>query len=105
MYRASAPSTAIFIEGFPAQRRCRWIGANRLMFSTDYPHWRFHNPARGFKVDLSKEDRAAILRHRELCCPWHGREFHIQTGLSWSEPSKLRGKTYPATVERGGQFY
>jgi hypothetical protein len=28
---------------------------------TDYPHWHFHNPARPFKVDLSKEDRAAIL--------------------------------------------
>ena len=61
MCQAATPSTAIFIEGFPAQRRCRWIGANRLMFSTDYPHWQFDNPARPFRVDLSKEGRAAIL--------------------------------------------
>jgi len=59
--RAATPSIAIFIEGFPAQRRCCWNGASRLMFSADYPHWHFDNPARPFKVDLSKEDRAAIL--------------------------------------------
>lgn len=66
MYRASAPSTAIFIEGLPAQRRSRWIGANRLMFSTDYPHWHFDNKARAFEIDVSKEDRAAILRENAV---------------------------------------
>jgi predicted TIM-barrel fold metal-dependent hydrolase len=40
----------------------RWIGSDRLMFSTDYPHWDFDDPSRAFKIELSGEDRKAILR-------------------------------------------
>jgi predicted TIM-barrel fold metal-dependent hydrolase len=32
------------------------------MFSTDYPHWDFDDPSRAFKIELSREDRKAILR-------------------------------------------
>jgi len=44
----------------------RWIGPDRLMFSTDYPHWDFDDPARAFKVELSPEDRKAIFRENAV---------------------------------------
>jgi len=40
----------------------RWMGAGRLMFSTDYPHWDFDDPARTFNYGLSEKDREAIFR-------------------------------------------
>lgn len=40
----------------------RWIGSDRLMFATDYPHWDYDDPQRAFKIDLSGEDRKAIFR-------------------------------------------
>lgn len=40
----------------------RWIGADRLMFSTDYPHWDFDDPKTAFKVRLPIEQQNAIFR-------------------------------------------
>jgi uncharacterized protein len=40
----------------------RWIGADRLMFSTDYPHWDFDDPQRAFKTEIPAECRKAIFR-------------------------------------------
>jgi nitrite reductase/ring-hydroxylating ferredoxin subunit len=34
-----------------------------------------------------------------LTCPWHGWEFHVRTGQSWCEPSRLRVRRYEVTVE------
>ena len=39
----------------------RWIGADRLMFSTDYPHWDYDDPASAFKVKLSEEQKRLIF--------------------------------------------
>ncbi|MBF9044209.1 amidohydrolase family protein [Rhodobacterales bacterium HKCCE4037] len=39
-----------------------WIGVDRLMFSTDYPHWDFDHPERTFRVGLSEVDMTAIMR-------------------------------------------
>ena len=39
-----------------------------------------------------------------LRCPWHGWEFDIRTGQSWCDPSRLRVKTYPVSVEAGGEL-
>ena len=39
----------------------RWIGVDRLLFSTDYPHWDFDDPRYAFKVKLPKADQEAIF--------------------------------------------
>jgi nitrite reductase/ring-hydroxylating ferredoxin subunit len=33
-------------------------------------------------------------------CPWHGWEYDLKTGQSWSGPSRVR--TFPVSVEPGG---
>lgn len=40
----------------------KWIGADRLLFATDYPHWDFDGPRWAFKVKLSATDERAIFR-------------------------------------------
>jgi len=40
----------------------QWVGFDRLMFSTDYPHWDFDDPHRAFKVQLSEQQRAQMFR-------------------------------------------
>jgi len=37
-----------------------WVGADRLLFASDYPHWDFDDPAEAFPVALSSELRQAI---------------------------------------------
>lgn len=38
-----------------------WMGIDRLMFSTDYPHWDFDDPAYAFKVPLEPAEREAVF--------------------------------------------
>src|ERR1700709_748267 len=38
-----------------------WIGADRLLFSSDYPHWDFDHPRFAFKTPLSETERAKIF--------------------------------------------
>jgi uncharacterized protein len=40
----------------------KWIGWDRLMFSTDYPHWDFDDPRQAFKTRLTEEQKAKIFR-------------------------------------------
>ncbi|MDA8052307.1 MAG: amidohydrolase family protein [Rhodospirillales bacterium] len=37
-----------------------WIGTDRLLFASDYPHWDFDDPAQAFPVALSPEVRESI---------------------------------------------
>ena len=39
-----------------------WVGWDRLMFSTDYPHWDFDHPAQTFKFKLSEAQKAMLFR-------------------------------------------
>jgi predicted TIM-barrel fold metal-dependent hydrolase len=41
----------------------KWIGWDRIMFSTDYPHWDFDDPAQVFnKLKLTAKQRAMLFR-------------------------------------------
>jgi hypothetical protein len=39
-----------------------WIGWDRLLFSTDYPHWDFDDPRHALKLKMTDAQRAMILR-------------------------------------------
>jgi predicted TIM-barrel fold metal-dependent hydrolase len=45
-----------------------WIGADRLVFATDYPHWDMDDPRYAFKTPLDEADQRRILAEnaREL---------------------------------------
>ncbi len=36
-----------------------------------------------------------------LRCPWHGWEFDVRTGQSYSDPERIRTRAYPVEVEPG----
>lgn len=38
-----------------------WLGWDRLMFSSDYPHWDFDDPRYAFKMPLSDEERRKVF--------------------------------------------
>ena len=39
-----------------------WLGWDRLMFSTDYPHWDFDDPRQAFKTRLTDEQKTKVYR-------------------------------------------
>jgi len=39
-----------------------WIGWDRIMYSSDYPHWDYDDPGRAIKCRLDENQRRAILR-------------------------------------------
>ena len=38
-----------------------WIGADRLLFASDYPHWDFDDPFRAFPAGLPRQRQEQIL--------------------------------------------
>ena len=38
-----------------------WIGWDRILFATDYPHWDFDNPLTAFKIGMSPEERRMVF--------------------------------------------
>ena len=39
-----------------------WLGWDRLMFSTDYPHWDFDDPQHAFKFTMTEAQKAKVFR-------------------------------------------
>jgi len=39
-----------------------WIGWDRILFATDYPHWDFDDPENAVKVRLTEEQRRKVFR-------------------------------------------
>ena len=60
-----------FLVYHPADRRARrgatpaslieWIGVDRLLFSSDYPHWDFDDPRYAFRTPLTDAERPKIF--------------------------------------------
>lgn len=45
----------------------------------------------------TRELRAEVV----VRCPWHGYEFDVDSGRCPADPSRVRVKSYPVTVEDG----
>ncbi len=43
-----------------------WIGLDRIVFATDYPHWDFDDPETAFPCKLSAGERRMIFRENAL---------------------------------------
>jgi uncharacterized protein len=39
-----------------------WIGWDRILFATDYPHWDYDDPARALPLEMTEAQRRAIFR-------------------------------------------
>jgi predicted TIM-barrel fold metal-dependent hydrolase len=39
-----------------------WLGWDRILISTDYPHWDFDDPRTAFRVPLTHEQRRMVFR-------------------------------------------
>jgi predicted TIM-barrel fold metal-dependent hydrolase len=44
------------------RRTLEWIGWNRIVYASDYPHWDFDDPHRAFRCSLSDDERRMIFR-------------------------------------------
>ncbi len=40
---------------------CEWIGWDRLLYASDYPHWDFDDPLRAFPMPMSEQERRMLL--------------------------------------------
>lgn len=43
-----------------------WIGWDRMVYSSDYPHWDYDDPQRAIKVAMTEAERRAIFRKNAL---------------------------------------
>jgi predicted TIM-barrel fold metal-dependent hydrolase len=39
-----------------------WIGWDRILFATDYPHWDFDDPETAFKAQMTEQQRQMVFR-------------------------------------------
>jgi predicted TIM-barrel fold metal-dependent hydrolase len=49
-------------RGEDLRRILDWIGWERILFATDYPHWDFDDPKTAFPIRLSEKERKMVFR-------------------------------------------
>ncbi|WFU42415.1 Rieske 2Fe-2S domain-containing protein [Bradyrhizobium sp. CB82] len=54
--------------------------------------------------ELAGEHVLRVRRREPLRCPWHGWEFDMRNGQSWFDPTRVKVRSYPVAVERGGEL-
>jgi 3-phenylpropionate/trans-cinnamate dioxygenase ferredoxin subunit len=61
--------------------------------------------SRGISTGIATSDEpglATCSRPGEFIrCPWHGWEFDIRTGQSWTDPSRIKARPFNVNVEAG----
>ncbi len=62
---------------------CEWIGWDRIMFSTDYPHWDQDDPRYAFKVPVPEKEKRMLYRDNAL-------SFYNLGGLTRVDGASLR---------------
>jgi 3-phenylpropionate/trans-cinnamate dioxygenase ferredoxin subunit len=61
----------------------------------------FHGRQTGV-VESSEPGHYCLSRPGEIIrCPWHGWEFDIRSGQSWCDPTRIRVRNYPVSVQSG----
>ena len=61
----------------------------------------FHGRQTGV-VEFAEPGRYCYSRPSEIIrCPWHGWEFDIRSGQSWCDPTRIRVRNYPVSVQPG----
>ena len=43
-----------------------WIGWDRIVYSSDYPHWDYDDPRQAWRIKLTPQEERAILRDNAL---------------------------------------
>ncbi len=43
------------------RRICEWIGWDRLLYASDYPHWDFDDPFRAFPIPMSETEKRMMF--------------------------------------------
>jgi 3-phenylpropionate/trans-cinnamate dioxygenase ferredoxin subunit len=56
-------------------------------------------------VESDRPGHYRLCRRGEMIkCPWHGWEFDIRTGQSWSDPDRTRVRAYDAEAVGGAEL-
>ena len=65
-----------------------WLGWDRLVFSTDYPHWDFDDPRYTFKINLTERQRAKIFRENAKALYESAMSRHVVAATAEFKPGE-----------------
>ena len=55
-------------------------------------------------AEVTEPGKYQLAPRLMLRCPWHGWQFDLRSGESWCDPTTLKARSYPASVESGAQL-